>query len=139
MTKTYDVAVRKNFPLAKGETINQAMENLRRVGRDHVKKALALGDKGGAYLTEAFSNAAVFSVWKEGGGEDLYYAATFKRDAEGDYEFGSLQEVKRVTGFRPVAKPAASLTQKSVDGPAEEFAGLEGWPVVKKGLFNGVI
>jgi len=121
-TKKMDVIVRKDFPLFKGETVSQGCKKLTDAGREHILKALNLTpEKAGVYMVEAFSTAAVFSVYKRDESPSRYYACAFKRDAEGGYEFSATQEVERVTSFQP---KSGTPTLKS----------LPGWPGIWSGL-----
>lgn len=116
--KTYEVAVRKDFPLASGESIWSATKKLCDGARKFLLAKMNLTEKaGGCYLVEAFSTAAVFAVYKYESGDDgktRYWAVSFKRDDDGSFDFGSTQEVERVTSFQP--KPSSSPTLKTLDG-----------------------
>jgi hypothetical protein len=122
-TVRMDVVVHKDFPLFKGETVREATRKLSDSGREFVMRKLNLTQKtAGSYMVEAFSSACVFEVYRRDVDAPYkYYAVSFKRSKEGDFEFGTTMEVERVTSFQP--KPNQP-TLKSEDG-------YPGWPVKK--------
>jgi len=130
-TVKMDVIVRKDFPLFTGESVRDASKKLVAAGRDFLLKKLNLTEKSaGVYMVEAFSTAGVFEVYRRDTDAPCqFFAATFKRDDDGNFEFGTAQEVERVTSFQP-KQGAATPTLKS---------GLPGWPEVTKSMWSGVI
>lgn len=138
---TVDVVVRKNFPVSQGETVQEALRNLGKAGRAHVMQQVGIDTKkGGCFLVEAFSTAAVFETYKDdpAPSEERYrfWAVSYKRDSKtGEYEFGAMQEVERKTVFQAVASQPPTLT--STRKSSEEV--LEGWEKAEKSLFAGVV
>ena len=126
-----DVIVRKNFPLVRGENVHEAMSELGKQGREHVLRKLnKSSEKSGAFMVEAFSTAAVFHVYDREANDTKtgHYAVAFKREKNGEYEFGAVQKVRRITRFEAV--PNATPTLKAANG-------LDGW--TEAPLFSGVI
>ena len=100
---TMDVIVHKaNVPMMKGESINQFTNKLSQAGRAHVLRKLNIAEKdGGAWLVEAFQDRVVFSTYK-GQEPTKHYAFKYTRaDKSGDFEFGGVIEVERMTSFVP--------------------------------------
>ena len=125
------VAVHKSkIALATGESIDQYVRKLRDEGREHVMKKVSLADTdGGAYLVEAFSDKAVFSVYKYGAGGDSYVSTTYKRKEDKSFEFGEITEVEKVVSFKP----------KSGDEAIEDVSkNLGDWVKVEKNLWGGL-
>jgi len=112
-TTTMEVIVHKqNVPMMKGESINMFTNKLSQAGRAHVLRKLNITEKdGGAWLVEAFQDRAVFSTYK-GQEPTKHFAFKYTRNKSGDFEFGGVIEVERVTSFKP--KSDMSVT-KGVD------------------------
>jgi hypothetical protein len=108
-TVKMDVIVRKDFPLHRGESLEEASTALSNAGRAFILQKLNLVEKtGGAYLVEAFSSSAIFSAYKRESNEDSkykYYALAFKRLPTGDFEFTAMQEVEKVVSFQAKSTP----------------------------------
>ena len=127
-----EVAVHKaKISLKSGESISDYTAKLRNEGREHVMKKLSIGDsEGSAWMAEAFSTKAVFSVYKYDSGEgDAYFSTTYKRKEDSSFEFGDVTEVERVTTFEP----------KSGTGVQDVSKNLDGWVKVKKSFWGGLI
>lgn len=114
-TVKMEVVVHKaSIPLAAGESIHDFTRSLSDAGRKHVKTKLNIGKSGNAWMAEAFATSAIFSVYKSGEG-DKYYAAAYKRDKTGNFEFGALMEVRRKTVFTPKTDTMALTKSKDVE------------------------
>lgn len=142
--KTHDVVVRKDIALANGESLRDFTQKARDQGTKWVRQKLNLVKDASVYPIEIFSKSMVFDVAQYGPNVDQtkryrFFAASYTRKSGGDFEFGSLTEVERVTSFR--AKESAPV-MKSADGDqiseAEAADRVEGWQT-KKSLFAGVI
>lgn len=121
------VAVHKAvIKLMAGESMEQYMRRMSDSGSEYMKKKLGIQkEKGGAWLVEAYGDAAVFGAYKESE-PTKYYSATYKRDKKGMFEFSSVMEVKRVVMYKPkegapVMKSAAGEQEggEAVWAPAE--------------------
>jgi hypothetical protein len=114
-TVKMEVVVHKvDIPLAAGESIHDFTRSLSDAGVEFVKGKLNIGKSGGAWMAEAFSTAAIFSTYKDGG-PNQYYAAAYKRDKAGNFEFGTLMEVQRKTVFTPKTDTMALTKSKDVE------------------------
>lgn len=101
--KTMEVVVHKAaVPLMKGESIEKFTGELSREGTEHCfKKLNMIKGKSGAWLVEAFGDAAVFSTYKSDEPSKYHVFKYTRNDKTGVFEFGDLTEVERVVGFRP--------------------------------------
>lgn len=134
-TVKYNVAVHKaGLPMKPGETVGQFTSDLRRAGTDHLRKQLNLSaETSSMYMAEVMADVAIFDVWKRNSDDvSRYYAVKFTRNKSNEFEFSTIQEVERFTGFR--AKATASIKKRLV----AESTGDEAW-VKKEALFAGVI
>jgi hypothetical protein len=129
---THNVAVHKAaITLGTGESIGQFTSRIREAGVKFLKQKLNL-TKAGIYPVEIFSKTIVFNVYKFGDsnttGEafDKLYAVAFTRKNSGDFEFGTLIEVERVTSYH--AKSKTMDVTKSLH---------PGW--VEKSLWGGIL
>jgi len=121
---TMQVVVQKSIELRSGETLNDFTRALSAGGRAHVLKKLNIAPGGGgAWMVEVFKDSVVFAAFKRDAEQDKFFAFTHKRQANGDFEFGDLMEVERVTGFR--TKQATTSVSKSA-------AQGEGWSPARK-------
>jgi len=104
---THDVVVHKaNVPLARGESLRAYTAALSEAGRQHAMQKLNLIAKSGdVFMVEAYSDSAIFEVYKYGeegqAGKFNFYATKYSRDKNGNFSFGDLLEVQRVTSFKP--------------------------------------
>ena len=124
----YECIVHKaNVPLATGESLNKYTNALSAAGGAYVKKQLNLNSLAkpayaGTYMLEAYADKCVFDVYKYSGtdapGEYKYYALSYTRKANGDFEFKDLTEVERVVSFQ--AKPSMSIAKAKSKKDMEE-------------------
>jgi len=127
------VKVRKaGIELKAGETLNDFTRELGVESRNHVLDKLNLpSESSGGYLDEVFSNYAVIIVWSDGVDyESNYYAVSYERKDDGEFEFGDIIEVERKTVFVQ-SNPLEGVTksvQKKICGD---------W--VKKELWGGIL
>ena len=102
-TRTMEVVVHKAaVPLLKGESLHKFTSVLSQKGAEHCFKKLNLiKGKDGAFMVEAFGDAAVFGCYK-GADPMTYHVFKYDRDAtSGAFDFGDLTEVEKVVGYRP--------------------------------------
>lgn len=107
-TVTYEAIVHKaNIPLLKGESVSQFMSKLQAAAREHIMKKLNMTAKTGyVYCFETFADATIADVSKRGPTDSDpwtygYYALPYTRKTAGEFDFGDLVEVERVTSFQP--------------------------------------
>lgn len=120
---THNVVVHKaNIPLMAGESVRDFTRALSDAGRQHIKKAHNLPNKGAdVYMIEAFSKSAVFEVYRFGEGTQpqdrmRFYATEFTRKDNGSFEFTPTSEVRRVTRFEPVKTPVTKNGEMCAGG-----------------------
>lgn len=128
---TYDVIVRKDFPLAKGESVRAATKQLRETAQAFMSQKLN-ATKLDVFPVEVFSSAVILDVFKIGGNEPpKLYAVKFSRDNNGAFVFGEMMEVERVVGFQP--KAGASVLK------ADALPEAPGWKATSKSFWGGVV
>lgn len=132
---TYDVIVRKSFPLAAGETLRDATKKLSDAGVKKLVTKLNLDvKKTSVYMLDVFEGAAVFEVYKsepsKPGDYFRFYAMKYTRKNGGDFEFGDMVEVERVTRYE--AKANAPITKSADEWPTE------GW-ITKSAFWAGAL
>ena len=118
--KTMYAAVHKAaITLMDGETIAQFTKALKEAGSKYLSTKLNLGQKDDVWCVEVFANKAVFDVYKAAttgqtpsASSSKYYAVDYKRD-KGEFAFGDVMEVQRVTQFKP--KPGVAVKKALVD------------------------
>lgn len=133
----YEVNVEKAVDLKKGESLNEFTEKLRDSGSKFVNQKMNMNKDDYAYIAEVFQSSVVFSVYKaatsSGKSGYGYFAATYKRDDNGNFTFDTLTEVVRKTVWEPktvaTTKAADETAQVTTEAPAD----------VAKGLWNGVL
>lgn len=137
-TTVIDVIVHKaNIPLRNGESIGQFTRELSDAGRKHVLQKLNIaGKEGGAFMVEAFADKVIFATFKDFKEPTKHHAFKFTRDRAGNFEFGSLTEVKRVTTFKPkdtfpIKKSVNKAGHKKTDDDAQEKGGGTAYSVPK--------
>ena len=134
-----EVVVHKaSVALATNESLGQYTQRLSDAIRKYAVQKLNLtsGMDGKAgfscYMTEAYGNSAVLSVYKYGNGEassDKYYATKYARGDNGEFKFDNFVEVERVTSYQP----KASLSVTKALSPSDSAAVPEGVRAVAKG------
>jgi hypothetical protein len=126
-TVTHECIVHKAaLPIADGESLNQYTRKLNEAAQKWLTQKLNLTTaKCSVYMIEAYSDAAVFDVYKRGDNPDQagtysYYAVEYSRKDSGEFEFSASQEVERVISFQPKAKLTTATTSKSKKGIADD-------------------
>jgi hypothetical protein len=135
MSEERTVIVHKaSVNLVGGESIHDFTHKLSSKGKEYVFKKLNITKKTGwGYMVEAYGDKVVFEVTKrnpEMSGVYKYYGVPYVRK-DGNFEFGELTEVEKVTSFKPV-KDSMSVTKS---GSTVEIK-LED---VEKDFWNGAI
>jgi hypothetical protein len=140
---THDVVVHKaNIALATGESIGRYTQALNEAGRKHVLQKLNMTQKGGyVYMVEAFSESAIFEVYKNATSDAevssyTFFAAPYKRK-EGNFTFGELVEVERVTSFKRKASMDFGVAKARSENPEKEL--FVGWRRSTKAFWSGVL
>ena len=133
-TVKMDVVVHKaNIPLLAGESLYDFTTNLSRAGSEHLRSSLNIAKgKGHAWMMEAFADTAIYSTYKNDE-PTKYYAMTYKRDKNGDFEFGKALEVRRKTVFTPKTE-TMPLTKSKEEETVIKAEGT--WDVVNKPFPN---
>jgi len=132
--KTMYAAVHKAaITLMAGETVNQFTRALKEAGAKYLATKLNLGPKDDVWCVEVFANKAVFDVYKaattgptSAPSTTKYYSVDYKRD-KGDFVFGDVMEVQRMTQFKP--KPGVAV-KKCLVGD---------WFQTEKSFWSGVV
>ena len=124
----HEVVVHKaKINLNNGESVRQYTMELSRSGADAIRKAVTLGPKDSVFMIEAFSDSAVFDVWKDSapaGKRHTFMKMSYTRDKEGKFSFGTPSEVVRVSTFKP--KPGLNVT-KNAEGESTEDVCKAAW------------
>jgi hypothetical protein len=138
MTTTHDVVVRKDFPLAKGESIRTATKKLRETGAEFIARKLNTPpNQLDVFPVDVFSTAAVFDVFKrDKPGDPQFFALKFSRTAKGDFEYTDMIEVERVVGFQPKTTVTKSMAESGANTATYV---VEGWARTSKSLWEGVL
>lgn len=138
MEKTIDVLVHKaKINLVDGESIGDFTRDLSISAKEYIKTAKGNEKDSYAYLIEAYSNKVVMSYY--GSGKDKYYSVSYSRDKNGNFSFSNIQEVKRVTTFKPANN---NVGQKSVKiTKSKDENELLGWETVdvKKSFWGNLL
>jgi len=102
----HDVIVHKaNVPMMKGESLRDFTTALSDAGRATLVQKLNVDvKKASVFMLEAYSDSAVFEVYKydevtKPNERMRFYAMTYKRDEKGAFTFDNQTEVDRVVRF----------------------------------------
>ncbi len=122
--QTYDVLVHKaQVAVKRGESLQAFVQKVRIAGSAFITQQLNLDPKNSdVFAIEVFSTTAIFDVFlfgsvKAPNKKQRFFAVSYTRKADGEFEFKNLTEVDRVVSFAATAKVPVL---KSMDG-------AEGW------------
>jgi len=138
-TVTHEVVVHKaNVSLMKGESLRDYISKVSNAGRQHLMKKLNLGNKVAVYMVEAFSDAAVFNVYRyddnaQSDKINSYYAVPYKRKDDGTFEMGEATEVISVTRFEPKKVPISKSSEKTFGNEVST------WKETEKSFWKGAL
>jgi hypothetical protein len=125
----YAAVHKASINLMKGETVGDFTRELGKSCREHLVTKLNLSTADDVWLSEAFAQKAVCHVYKsnKSGGGSGYYMVDYKRDKKGAFTFGTIQEAKRQTVYKPTSDVQIN---KSLN---------QGWEPVSKSLWDGIL
>ena len=97
------IFVRKDVKLETGESLSDFTDAAQTSARSWLKQQLNLGTRDYIYTVEIFSKSMILNVSSYDTNDkrkEAYYAISYTRKEDGNFEFGSMLEVERVVSFQ---------------------------------------